>query len=195
MLIRCPGFLWGTPLAHLSAAHDTQDAWDAPLFATNHRKAFDAARKTIGYRKTITLRDLRHCHATWAAQGTGDAAAAQAALGHTDLRTTQRYLSTTIQRTAAAAVAVEAQLGRTTPTPRAADLVRSAVTGRRGTLGHSSRSQSGAVAGNKDGPATRKARPGHHSQKVGETGFEPAALCSQSRCATRLRHSPPDSPA
>ena len=25
---------------------------------------------------------------------------------------------------------------------------------------------------------------------VGETGFEPAALCSQSRCATRLRHSP-----
>ena len=26
---------------------------------------------------------------------------------------------------------------------------------------------------------------------VGETGFEPATLCSQSRCATRLRHSPP----
>jgi hypothetical protein len=25
---------------------------------------------------------------------------------------------------------------------------------------------------------------------VGETGFEPATLCSQSRCATRLRHSP-----
>jgi hypothetical protein len=25
---------------------------------------------------------------------------------------------------------------------------------------------------------------------VGETGFEPATLCSQSRCATRLRYSP-----
>ncbi len=25
---------------------------------------------------------------------------------------------------------------------------------------------------------------------VGETGFEPATLCSQNRCATRLRHSP-----
>src|SRR5688572_26615781 len=27
---------------------------------------------------------------------------------------------------------------------------------------------------------------------VGETGFEPATLCSQSRCATRLRYSPTD---
>src|SRR5690606_23386109 len=27
---------------------------------------------------------------------------------------------------------------------------------------------------------------------VGETGFEPATLCSQSRCATGLRHSPTD---
>jgi hypothetical protein len=25
---------------------------------------------------------------------------------------------------------------------------------------------------------------------VGATGFEPATLCSQSRCATRLRHAP-----
>ena len=25
---------------------------------------------------------------------------------------------------------------------------------------------------------------------VGETGFEPATLCSQSKCATGLRHSP-----
>ena len=27
---------------------------------------------------------------------------------------------------------------------------------------------------------------------VGLTGFEPATLCSQSRCATKLRHSPSD---
>ena len=27
---------------------------------------------------------------------------------------------------------------------------------------------------------------------VGETGFEPAAPCSQNRCATKLRHSPVD---
>ena len=98
-------------LGCIDAARSAQGAWDTPLFAGNHRKAFDAARKTIGYRKTITLRDLRHCHATWAAQGTGDAAAAQAALGHTDLRTTQRYLSSTIARTASAAVAVGTTLG------------------------------------------------------------------------------------
>ncbi len=29
---------------------------------------------------------------------------------------------------------------------------------------------------------------------VGETGFEPATLCSQSRCATRLRYSPTATP-
>ncbi len=29
---------------------------------------------------------------------------------------------------------------------------------------------------------------------VGETGFEPATLCSQSRCATRLRYSPTREP-
>ncbi len=27
------------------------------------------------------------------------------------------------------------------------------------------------------------------NEMVGETGFEPATLCSQSRCATRLRYS------
>ncbi|SVC14061.1 uncharacterized protein METZ01_LOCUS266915 [marine metagenome] len=27
---------------------------------------------------------------------------------------------------------------------------------------------------------------------VGADGFEPPTLCSQSRCATRLRHAPPD---
>ena len=31
---------------------------------------------------------------------------------------------------------------------------------------------------------------GGPSEMVGETGFEPATLCSRSRCATRLRYSP-----
>ena len=169
-------------LAHLSAAHDTQNAWDAPLFATNHRKAFDAARKTIGYRKTITLRDLRHCHATWAAQGTGDAAAAQAALGHTDLRTTQRYLSTTISRTASAAVAVGDVVD--------ADRALGPVTGPLGTVGHSGRSQQGQNRGNEKGPTAREARSGRCSQQVGVRGLEPPAFCSRSRRATRLRYTP-----
>jgi len=85
---------------------------ETPLLPGQHRKAFAAAAKAVGHSKSITLRDLRHCHATWAAQGTGDAAAAQAALGHTDLRTTQRYLSSTLARTASAAVAVGKQLDR-----------------------------------------------------------------------------------
>ena len=33
---------------------------------------------------------------------------------------------------------------------------------------------------------------GLSKEMVGETGFEPATPCSQSRCATRLRYSPWD---
>ena len=46
----------------------------------------------------------------WAAQGTGDAAAAQAALGHSDLATTQRYRTATVDRGVGAATAVGAKL-------------------------------------------------------------------------------------
>ena len=76
------------------------------LFPSMHKRAFDRARRATGYTESITLRDLRHCHATYATQGTGDAAAAQAALGHADLRTTQRYLTATLSRAAGAAAAV-----------------------------------------------------------------------------------------
>ena len=33
----------------------------------------------------------------------------------------------------------------------------------------------------------------HEAAPVGVTGFEPATLCSQSRCATKLRYTPKDS--
>ena len=35
-------------------------------------------------------------------------------------------------------------------------------------------------------------RPSRLYQVVGAAGFEPTTLCSQSRCATRLRHTPTD---
>ncbi len=98
-------------LVVLHEAREAVSGWDVPLFVGNHRGTFRRACKDLEYPQHITLRDLRHCHATWAAQGTGDAAAAQAALGHTDLRTTQRYLSATLARTASAAVAVGDMLG------------------------------------------------------------------------------------
>ena len=100
-----------TALRVLNQALQAMGEWSKPLLAGDFRKRFKNARKAIGYEHTITLRDLRHCHATWSAQGTGDAAATQAALGHTDLRTTQRYLSATLARTASAASAVESALG------------------------------------------------------------------------------------
>jgi integrase len=65
----------------------------------------------------ITLRDLRHCYATYSAQGTGDAAATQAALGHTELATTQRYLTATLSRTAGESVAVANAMGLQVPPP------------------------------------------------------------------------------
>lgn len=83
--------------------------WDKPLLPGSHVHAYQSASRKIGHR-SITLRDLRHCHATWAAQGTGDAAAAQEALGHQDLRTTQRYLTATVDRVVGAATAVGAML-------------------------------------------------------------------------------------
>ena len=76
------------------------------LMPGSHRRAFATAARRVGYSRTITLRDLRHCHATWAARGTGDAAAAQAALGHADLAVTQRYLTASLEGVAGAAVAV-----------------------------------------------------------------------------------------
>lgn len=66
----------------------------------SHTRTMTQARKRIGYAQNITMRDLRHTYSTLALQGTGDATAVQAAMGHTDLRTTQLYQSSTLLRTA-----------------------------------------------------------------------------------------------
>jgi integrase len=73
---------------------------------SNFKKAMRAASKRAGLAHPLTLRDLRHTYATLAMQGTSDATAVQAALGHADLKTTQRYLSTTVDRTVSAGAAV-----------------------------------------------------------------------------------------
>ena len=41
-------------------------------------------------------------------------------------------------------------------------------------------------------PIRWSSRPVKLIKLVGADGFEPPTLCSQSRCATRLRHAPPD---
>lgn len=76
----------------------------------NHKKAVILASRRAGLTAVLTLRDLRHTYATLALQGTSDPVAVQAALGHSDLKTTQRYLSTTVERTARAGVAVNEAL-------------------------------------------------------------------------------------
>lgn len=83
-----------------------------PLFPHDGKQARESACRKLGLDGHITLRDLRHCHATWGGQGTGDPAGLQGALGHRDLRTTQRYLSATTVRAAAVAVAVAEELHR-----------------------------------------------------------------------------------
>jgi integrase len=80
-----------------------------PLFPGNYRKAFDGAARRIGYAGTVTLRDLRHCYATFGSMG-GDLVAVQSALGHTDLRTTSRYVHGTSARTAVASLSVEREI-------------------------------------------------------------------------------------
>lgn len=92
-------------------ARRTIDA-DVPIFSqSDFKKHRAAAAKRLGYQVNITLRDLRHCHLTWGMQSTGDARATLEAAGHTDLRTTQRYLHTTLARTTSVAHAVAGLLG------------------------------------------------------------------------------------
>jgi integrase len=75
-----------------------------------HVKALQRACKRLSVSPVVTLRDMRHTFATLALQGTADPTAVQSALGHSDLRTTQRYLSSTVGRTLTASTAVLDQL-------------------------------------------------------------------------------------
>ncbi len=83
---------------------------DGPLFSACHRTAYENAAARIGWPKPITLRDLRHTHATVTTEETGDVLITQAALGHRDLKTTQRYVTARAGRGALAAGAVSRAL-------------------------------------------------------------------------------------
>ena len=133
-----------------------------PLLPANHRRAFWTAQERIDYTtRRIHLRDLRHCYATISAQGTGDAAATQAALGHAQLATTQRYLTATLQRTVGASAAVSSAL-----------------------IGHTER---GTLAPGVRRPAVP--RTGKPARRAGFSdmevnGIEPMTSCVQSRCSS-----------
>lgn len=88
---------------------------DEPLWPGDHKRARRAAQERIGYPRRITLRDLRHSHATWAGEK-GDLPGLQGAMGHTDARTTSRYLTATTKRAAlCSAIAARAMEGRDGP--------------------------------------------------------------------------------
>jgi len=74
------------------------------------KKALQRASKRAGLGFTVTMRDMRHTHASLAIAGQVDPTALQEALGHRDLRTTQMYLSSTVERATSASVAVAKQL-------------------------------------------------------------------------------------
>lgn len=105
----------GLPAAALAILERARGSagFDQPFLVGDHKKAFRAAAQAIGHTRRIHLRDLRHTHASWAAAETGNAAAAQLALGHSDLATTQRYLHATQAQAVAAAVAVDELLDGT----------------------------------------------------------------------------------
>ena len=69
-----------------------------------------AASLAAGLTSALTLRDLRVYYATTGLQRSGDATAVQEQVGHEDLRTTQRYMRSTLDRDAAVSDAVAASL-------------------------------------------------------------------------------------
>lgn len=76
----------------------------------DHRKQRETACRGLGLDSNITLRDLRHTFASLALRHTGDPTAVMRAMGHTDLRMTERYLSSPLERAAAIGAVVSSAL-------------------------------------------------------------------------------------
>lgn len=91
-----------------------QESIDTPAFPRfDRRETVLAAAKRAGLAFAPTLRDCRTTHASLAAYLTGDARAVQAAMGHTDLKTTDGYMRSTLLRTLAVSAAVAGAVGGT----------------------------------------------------------------------------------
>lgn len=74
----------------------------SPIFTgADHQVRVGSASRRAGLVHPLTFRDLRVFYASAGLAGSGDAAAVQASLGHADLRTTQRYQRSTLERAAA----------------------------------------------------------------------------------------------
>lgn len=80
------------------------------LHQGSHKTAYRLARKRIGYATPISLRDLRHTFGTLANRTVG-IDAARDALGHTNVATTNRYVSGDLSRIAEATLAIAALVG------------------------------------------------------------------------------------
>ncbi len=118
----------------------------------DYRKNWSAARRAIGYDTPIALRDLRHTWGTLAGRMVG-ADAARDGLAHTNISTTNRYLSGDVARVAAASVAIQVAL-----------------------------QESGTVGGTPGSPGCVDA-PQVLGMMERATGIEPATLGLGSRCS------------
>lgn len=71
------------------------------------KKHRQAVARRLKWAAPPTLRDIRHTYASLALRGTSDPVAVMRSLGHKDLRTTEMYLSSTLERITSASAAVD----------------------------------------------------------------------------------------
>lgn len=74
-----------------------------PFGGRDHKTAFNTASARLGIVPHITLRDLRHCHATFALRATQDVTGVMKAMGHSTIATASLYQHTDITRAKAVA--------------------------------------------------------------------------------------------